>query len=431
MNNSGFKKILNFLLNIILKIASVISFLIDKLIYSKKYSIILSFLIAILLFMTISVQNNQLISLRYNYEKRDMKLQVKYNQELYDVSGAPETINVSASGSREGIQSLENSKEIGVVLDLSGFGEGNYTVPIGLIGFPPSLSIYMSPEKVNVNISRKISRQFQLQYDFINLDKLDSRFIPSIVNPTLSLVEIKGSSAKLDQVASVKALVDVNGKKDSFSSEVEIVVYDQAGQKMEGVSVLPNKVMVEVEIVAPSRQVPIKVYPVGEILNNKMIDHIQMDNNMVTIFGPKDVLQSTNSVDVYLNSSTLINDQTSVKYSLSKPANIKALDLENVSLVVYLADKKEKTINNVQVLLVNNDNHYKVETLDHKPLLADIRLVGTATTLKDVELRDVSVYLDMSNLKLGKNKIKLEIKGDNPLLEYHLVNAEMEVNVVK
>ncbi len=37
----------------------------------------------------------------------------------------------------------------------------------------------------------------------------------------------------------------------------------------------------------------------------------------------------------------------------------------------------------------------------------------------------------MSNLKLGKNRIKLEIKGDNPLLEYHLINSEMEVNIVK
>lgn len=431
MNNSFFRRVLNFLLNLITKITGVISFLIDKLIYSKKYSIILSLFIAVLLFMTISVQNNQLISLRYNFEKKDMPLQIKYDQDMYDVVGAPNSINVSASGSRIDIQNLENNQEIGAVLDLTEFSEGNYTVPIGLVGFSPSLSIYMSPEKVNITISRKISRQFPLQYDLINLDKLDERFIPSILNHEIKNVELKGSTSRLDQVASVKALVDVNKRTESFKAEADIFVYDQNGQKMEDVIVSPNKVSVDVEIVAPSRQVPIKVYPAGEILNNKMIDHIQMDNNMVTIYGQKEALQKTNSVDVYLNTASLVNDQTSVKYALQKPANIKSLDIENVNMVIYLDDKKEKLINNVQVHLINNNNHFKVETLDNKPLLTTIKLIGTTNTLNSLDLKDVSVYIDMTNVNLGKQKIKLEIKGENPLLNYQLTTVEVEVNVTK
>lgn len=431
MNNSFFKRILNFLLSLISKITGVISFLIDKLIYSKKYSVILSLFIAVLLFMTISVQNNQLISLRYNFEKKDMPLQLKYDQDMYDVVGAPNSINVSASGSRIDIQNLENSQEIGAVLDLTEFSEGNYTVPIGLVGFSPSLSIYMSPEKVNITISRKVSRQFQLQYDLINLDKLDERFIPSILNHEVTNVELKGSTSRLEQVAAVKALVDVNKKTESFKAESDIVVYDQNGQKMDDVIVSPNKVSVDVEIVAPSRQVPIKVYPAGEILNNKMIDHIQMDNNMVTIYGQKEILQKTNSVDVYLNTASLVNDQTSVKYALQKPANIKSLDIENVNMVIYLDEKKEKLINNVQVHLINNNNHYKVTTLDNKPLLTTIKLIGTANTLNSINLKDVSVYIDMNNINLGRQKMKLEIKGENPLLNYQLTMGEVEVNVTK
>ena len=79
------------------------------------------------------------------------------------------------------------------MLIFQALGEGDHTIELKSEGFPTNLQVMIVPQTVNVKITQKYTETFELGYDFINEDKIDSKYSVSVESMEHQQVEIRGS----------------------------------------------------------------------------------------------------------------------------------------------------------------------------------------------------------------------------------------------
>ena len=87
----------------------------------------------------------------------------------------------------------------------------------------------------------------------------------------------------------------------------------------------PEKVVANVKVTTPSKDVPIVVKPVGEIPNNLAISSYTMDNTAVTVNGPQDALDALDEIVVEVpmyNFDLDLNGEASITRTVNLPINL-------------------------------------------------------------------------------------------------------------
>lgn len=411
------------------RIVSFFAIIVDKFLYSTRYAGLVSLAIAALLFISVNYSNQQANSITSSYTFDRVEIETIVNKELMDVVGIPENVTAVVTGDFVTVNAMKNDGLVSVVLDLENLNEGNHRVKFGTKGFLPGLSVILSPEYADVSLQRKASRTFSVTSEFINVDRLDAQYIVSEPVLDLNEVTINASNEKLDSISMVKALIDVKDRKESFTTEAQVKIYDQDGKLMD-VVVSPSVINASVAISSPNRQVPIVIKPTGSILNNRAIDSITMDFDSVTLYAPQDVLNKISSIEVPINAESLIAD-TTLKVTLSTPEGVRSMNTTTVNLDIKLGDKQTRTIEGSQIFFENNIKNYEISKPENAPMVADVIVEGTQARLDAIDLSKIRVSLDMNNINIGPQKAKLIVEGPDSLLTYRLVNDEIDIVVTQ
>ena len=62
---------------------------------------------------------------------------------------------------------------------------------------------------------------------------------------------------------------------------------------------------------------------------------------------------------------------------------------------------------------------------------ANVELIGTKANIDAISADDISIYIDMKDVKLGKQTVTLYITGTNNLVKYNLVKKTIDIKVTK
>lgn len=411
------------------RIASFFALIVDKLLYSNRYASLVSLAIAALLFISVNYSNQQANSITSSYTFDNVTIETLVNKEMMDVVGIPDNVTAVVTGDFVTVNAMKNDGQVSVVLDLEALSEGNHRVKFGIKGFLPGLSVVLSPEYADVSLQRKSSRTFLVTPEFINLDRLDAQYIVSEPILDLSEVTINASNEKLDSISMVRALIDVKDKKESFTIEAQVKIYDQDGKLMD-VVVSPSVVNASVAISSPNRQVPIVIKPTGTIPNNKAIDSITMNFESVTLYAPQEVLNKISSIEVPINAESLTMD-TKLKVTLPIPEGVRSMNTTSVSLDIKLGDKQLRSIEGSQIFFENNNKNYEIKKSNNAPMVADVIIEGTQARIDAIDVSKIRVSLDMKNINIGPQKVKLIVEGPDSLLTYRLVSDEIDIVVTQ
>lgn len=122
----------------------------DKFLNSAWFVRLLSFVIAVMLFVVVSVEQQGLGGTMTAGEEgprrlNDVPVEVLYDEEKYIVSGVPETVTVLLEGSDNLIQRTMLANDYRVFIDLRKKDPGTHTVPIRFSGFPDELEVRTVP----------------------------------------------------------------------------------------------------------------------------------------------------------------------------------------------------------------------------------------------------------------------------------------------
>ena len=113
----------------------------------------------------------------------------------------------------------------------------------------------------------------------------------------------------LKNVASVKALFDVEnivnhevGKQ--VVKDVPLRAYDKEGNIVD-VEIVPSKIDVTVDIASPSKEVPIRIIPTGNIAFGKAISSLESSVSKVLVYGEKNFLDNLTMIPVKIDVTDL------------------------------------------------------------------------------------------------------------------------------
>ncbi len=445
-----FKKIYNFIDKfIVVPISRAVYYLskkfkknqgkLDKILNRPHFLIYLSLIIAVVLFLLI---DSKVISLVETEAEviTNVPVVVKYNEEAYVVEGVPETVDITITGRKSDIYLAKQLGEYEVILDLSDYTPSDtpYKVYFTYSKSIDSLSYQLSPEYVQVTIKNKESQVMSISYDLLNVDALDSRLSVESVSLDKSEVVVKGGSDNLVQIASVKALIDL--EQQSFTEagtydvdNIELAAYDSHGNRLDNIEIVPESISATLVLESYSRTVPISVETTGELVTGKAIASILINNNTnysITIYGDKEEIDNIESVPVTINVDGRGNESTwTYDVNIRKPNGVREMSAEAVEITATFGEEQQKTIDiSNDIKQVNLADGLRVNILNGEEITVQVK--GVASVLENIENETINAYIDLSGYGAGDYEVEVKIDNNNPLLTY-IVSTTVQIRITE
>lgn len=404
--------------------------IIDKFLFNQKFGKYTALLLAIVLYIAVNsdAKSANILASSGGTQLENIPVQVIVNSDAYEVSGIPDTVSAMVIGDVSDIQLVKSQTSYKVIADLSGLTEGTHQIKLTPVDFSNRLTISLNPSNVVVTIRKKTTAKFKITHEYVNLNKMDK--IYALDNePVLSTTEVlvKASQETIDQIAYVKALIDVTGVKQDFETTAQIVAYNQKGELVD-VDIFPETVTASVKVTTPMKEVPIVVKPVGELPDGNAIDSISLDHTTVTVYAPNSVLAGIDEIVVELDASKITKD-SNWTYTLTVPSGVNSLSTTKVNIDVKIGKMTSRTIDGIVVNAQNNKNGYKID-YDKRDEMLSVTVSGTEKNISKITAEDIYIYVDLADVVIGSNQeVPIYISGTNRLVNYALSDGRTHIIV--
>jgi len=394
--------------------------LIDTFLFNQRYAVGVSLILAILMYFSVAYNNDALgfnNSLLYSRQINNVEVSAKYSNTTYELVGLPESCQITLTGDAGNVTSASNNKGY-CLANLEGLVEGIHTVELEAIGYGDSVEKIVTPTEVTITLNKKTTGQFAIGYDFINTNKMDDVYVLGSPEFAASKVNVRASQDTLDKIAFVKALIDVSGVNEDFTTNAQLVAYDTSGEPVVA-DIVPSSIEVSVPVKSPSKVVPITLETTGVVPNDLAIESITMDHQTVTIYAPESVLSKVDQVTVSIDASTL-NKDTKISQPIILPSGVTSSDITKVTLDVILGELTTKIESNVPINYKNNKDGL---TFVADTAVTSVKVIGTVNNIDSITAKDIQVYFDMSTAVVGPQEFDLEIiQNTNPYIRYELID---------
>lgn len=416
----------------VMRVIRWLSTVVDKFLFNHRYGKIVSLVLALLLYATVNLGGEGIFDPGVSGSGdtiNNIPLTVISNDEVYEVRGLPTTVSALIVGDMADIQMTKNQADYQVVADLTGLTEGTHQVSLVANNFSPRVSVAINPSTAIVNIERKVSSRFSLDYDYVNINKMDLEYVLSEPELEISEVIIRAAQDTIESIAFVKAFIDVAGVKESFTNEVPIVAYDQEGKRV-NVDIIPSAVRVHVNVSSPNKTVPVIVDPVGEIPNGQAINTIVMDHETVTLYGPESVLAQIDELRIPINATTLTSD-TNLVYTIALPSGVRKSSVTRVNMKITLTEGTSRTFTDVPINYRYNNAGYRFTLIDPADAYTNVVVFGAVERVNALTVDDVQVYIDMFDIELGERTVPLFVEAPSSLVQAFTEKKEIKINVIR
>ena len=397
----------------------------------KSTLIIISLLLAFVTFLVIDQDSNVMVD-HYAETLPNQKVTAIYNEELYVVEGIPDTVDITLIGQKRHIFLAKQIPSQGITIDLTGYKAGNHNITLTYPQRLKSINYTLNPSNISISIYEKVSDNKPLTYDVLHKDNLNSRLSISNVKVDRSEVIVKGPQYKLNQVATVKALVDIadlprQEEGDIKLDNVPLVAYDSNG-KVVKVEIVPSTVTVTLSITSPHKTIPVNVIPKGDLAFGKAISSINTSIREVTVYGEQSAIDKIEQLDIPIDVKGLDKDKT-YHVTLTKPNGITEIDVKTLDVKVSLDTTSTKEIPNVPVRIENLDSKYKALALTDNDRQVNVVVSGSNEALNTITIDNVKPYVNLKNYGVGEHEVEVKVSGTDNRLKYSSKTKKVKVRI--
>ena len=405
----------------------------DKLLNKKSTLLVISLILAFGVFLVIDTNSNVMID-QYAEILYKQKVTANYNEELYVVEGLPKTVDITLIGQKRHIFLAKQKPSSGVTVDLTGLKPGNHKVTLKYSQQIKSVNYRIDPSNVTVTIYEKVSVNKPLTYDILHKDSLDSKLYISDVKLNRDNVIVKGAEYKLEKVATVKALIDVDEMNNPQAGEmtlknVPLVAYDDNG-KVVDVEIVPSKLTATLTITSPSKEVPIKVVPKGDLAFGQSIKSITPSSTSVTVYGTEQAINSLNTIEVPIDVKGLESNKT-FNITLTKPTGITELSVKTISVEVKLDKTTSKEFTDIPIETENLDSKFSVQAMNKEDSTVTVVVKGSQDTVDSIKTENIKAYIDLKGLTAGEHEVEVKVKGDDLKVSYTSKTKKVKVKITQ
>ena len=403
----------------------------DRIASKKSTLIIISLILAFGVFVIVDQESNVMID-QYAEVLYDEPVTAVYNEELYVVEGLPKTVDITLIGQRRHIFLAKQAPSKGVTVDLTGLKPGNHKVTLNYSQRLKSLDYRLDPSEVTVTIYEKVSATKSLTVDILHQDELDSKLYIDNVELDRTDVIIKGAQYKLDKVATVRALVDVeeisNPKAGELTlKDVPLVAYDEEGKRVD-VEIVPSTVDAKLTITSPSKEIPVKVVPTGKLAFGKSIESITTNVSTVTVYGQQSAIDDIEELEVEVDVKGLEKDKK-FTVTLKKPKGITEISEKTITVDVKVANSttKEFTVNTIEFR--NLADGLSVQALSAEDTSVIVSVSGSSDIIDKLDASSIIAYVDLEDYGVGEHEVEVHVEKSDLKLTYIPKTKKIKVRI--
>ena len=409
---------------------------IEKFINKKQTLIVLSLIFAFAVFVLVDQNSNTILNksaeVLYN-----QPVTAEYNEEAYVIEGLPETVDITLIGRTSDLYlARQYTSSLSVSVDLRGLTPGSHKVKLnytqGLKALK-SIDYKIDPSSANIVVYEKVSETRELDYDILHKDKLDNTLILDSVDLSRNDVIIKGASYKLKQVATVKALVDIddinNPKVGTFTlKEIPLIAYDSDGKPVD-VEIVPNSIDAQIKITSPSKEVALQIIPKGDLAFGKSIKEFTPSISKVTIYGDESVINSIESIPVEIDVTNLSSSKT-FNVNIDKPSGVRSISSKTVSIKVTLYDVITKEFTNMGISVENLNSNFKAYAINKEDREVTVVVKGSSNVVNNLDSKTIKVTVDLSSYTTpGEYDVDVKVTGDDLKLSYESKTKKVKIKI--
>ncbi len=407
---------------------------IEKFINRKQTLIVISLICAFIVFIIVDKSSDSLVNksaeILYNQQVTAI-----YNEEAYVVEGLPSTVDITLIGRKWNLYLAKQKPSTNVSVDLRGLKPGSHTVKLKYSQDLASLDYKIDPSNASIVIYEKVSATKELDYDLLHRDSLDTKFVINNVELNRNDVIIKGPEYKLKQVATVKALVDIEninkpGEGKYTLKDIPLIAYDSKGQIV-NVEIVPTTVDAQVEISSPSKEVPIKIVPKGELAFGKSISNITSNHTTVILYGNQNVLDKIESLDVAIDVTGLDKNKDFNK-NINKPSGVRDLSVKTLNISVSLDDVVTKEITGVKIYPINLNPKFLAQASSKEDSEVTVIVKGSKSVIDSLDLTTLRAEVDLSRYTTeGEVEVEVVAVGGDLRLSYESKTKKVKIKIIK
>ena len=405
----------------------------DKVSGKKSTLLIISLLLAFIVFIIIDQESNIMID-QYAEILPNQPVSAVYNEELYVVEGLPKEVDITLIGQRRHIFLAKQSPSKGVSVDLTGLKPGNHRVTLKYTQRLRSLDYKLDPSQVTVTIYEKVSQNRTLTYDVLHQEALDTKLYISNAEIDRSEVIIKGAEYMLNDVASVKALIDVRNIPNPKAGEITVkdiplVAYNNDGKVLD-VEIVPKTVAANVTITSPSKEVPIRIIPKGNLAFGKSIKSMDANISKITVYGAQEAVEKLEQLEVEIDVKGLDRDKE-FNVTVKRPKGITEVSNKTMTIKVTVDNSSSKEIENIPVGAENLASNLKVQALSESDRAVTVVVKGSEDAIKDITANDITAYVDLTNYGVGEHEVEVKVTGTDLKLAYGSKTKKIKVRITQ
>jgi YbbR domain-containing protein len=195
------------------------------------------------------------------------------------------------------------------------------------------------------------------------------------------------------------------------------------------VEIVPSKVSATVKVTSPSKEVPIKLIPEGE-LDGVAIKELKSNIDKVTVYGNQETINTITSLPVKVNIQG-VKDNKSYTINLTKPTGIREISVKTITVDLSVDPVSTKTIKNVPIDTINLDNGLIVQAIGEENRSVEVIMNGSSSIIEGIDATQIKAYVDLTGLQVGEHSVPVTVTGDDTRVTYTPRVKEIKVKISK
>ena len=382
----------------------------------EKHNVVLkllTFFFALLIWILIYNYNDPVItntySLKVNIENEEL---LEKASKVYGIIQG-ETVSVKIKGKKSFIDSL-NKEDIIASADLSNLSEVNATsikidIPKASSSEWEVSSLY--PELLKVEVDEYMSSQYPIEIKEkgkVPDDKYlkDFSAMPSSLN-------IDGARSFIERIDKVIVEPDISDANEGFSTYCSVKILDKDGKDITNETNLNVPSIRVSATVYTKKELPVNINVINNVPEGYEIVNYDYNPKTVTVAGYTDNLKTVDelSINYTLNQIDNIEKEINLEDYISNTMVLLSNSSLNFTAEISAFPVKDFEIDKDIVNIKNLDSALKIESISIKnPML---QIIGPVEEVEDIELNDLNVYIDLTDIKAGEIEVTPSIEIPN------------------
>lgn len=286
-------------------------------------------------------------------------------------------------------------------IDLSGLGAGSHRVEVKTqIALAPVIVVAHEPDEIELTLEPALTQAHPVELRISGDPALGYRRGTATIEP--AEINVSGRKSLVEQVAGIRAALDITGVNDTVRRLVSVAPVDKNGEVVSGVTLTPATVSVTlpVNLLGGYRNVVVKVVTNGQVAEGYWLTNISISPPNVTVFSTNP--QLVNALPGYVETDPLdlegLSDDVDIRATLNLPEGVSLAGEESVLVRLSIAALEGSLPISLPVEVVGLPPELEAIV---SPETVDLLLTGPLPILNNLNPAGIRVTVNLSGLDLG------------------------------